>query len=723
MRPETSNSPEGTKEPLAASEIPAAPEILSPPEFFPSLIDPKLFPHSPENRCAKKLLPEIFWQGEKKQSEIFEEVGEIISKLEKNTEKGQQKIPSGRWYSDGEPIYPLYCFRGPSGKLRYFFSPKTHQLNAGIRKRVNLLGKGTQGIVIPGYELTQDPNGRWSLSKEATPTIAIKISEKTAPLDLKKVNERIEKELTLAKKFYGDEITVFSKPLRRQLHKVDWNAPDSVEPSDYHKIYIAMEYLPGVNGRVFCGIYGQILHVIEQKILDKEQKKIHSLHLFLEALDYCLSLIDQVIQAHDKGILLRDIKPGNLILNEGKTTLIDFGLSEFIENAGGLRRGGTGIYAAPETLEEKPMFSVSSDTFSTVISIAHLLGLNEHQYNNQRMFKPHGKIPEPPKVTPEKKDASDEAQSKGKSEAKPAQTSCQVNPVIKNLAENSPDRITEALLAHIPIGEHIKKSLLQTMKGAVDPDPDERPALADIRNVLKIAQKDALGKLEELAPGIKELRKKRKIQQKEKAEEKKASLVKEKRKTVEEYKVEIADFYQHIYRKANAPELEAVNKVEKTQKCDRLNFLAWLVTQNTFQAKFGGQNKILLFFCEHFELKSEILLTDNFEANIQAINAKANEMNRDTQIMTRWQFHRIYEDYEKKKDQSFLGYRWFTQSVESAKAIRKASEAKTPQARHEALINGYLEKKPRSSLLFFPAPKENSERTLGRSIMQFRTKA
>ena len=96
------------------------------------------------------------------------------------------------------------------------------------------------------------------------------------------------------------------------------------------KTYVVEEYINGVN----------LQDELEQgKIFDEKQ-----------VLQIALRLCDVLLAIHSKGILHRDIKPGNIILQNGNAWLIDFGASKTVsgDKTQDTRILGTPGFAPPE---------------------------------------------------------------------------------------------------------------------------------------------------------------------------------------------------------------------------------------------------------------------------------------------------------------------------------------------------------------------------------------
>src|SRR5215471_2010796 len=109
--------------------------------------------------------------------------------------------------------------------------------------------------------------------------------------------------------------------------------------------FLSMEYVDGED-------LGSLLHRIGRLPSDK-------------ALEIARKVCAGLAAAHEKGILHRDLKPGNVMLDrEGQVVLTDFGLAGIAGEIGGDEvRHGTPAYMAPEQLSGEEV-SVKSDIYS-----------------------------------------------------------------------------------------------------------------------------------------------------------------------------------------------------------------------------------------------------------------------------------------------------------------------------------------------------------------------
>lgn len=92
----------------------------------------------------------------------------------------------------------------------------------------------------------------------------------------------------------------------------------------------------------------------------------HYLYQLFEALDYC----------HSKGVMHRDVKPGNLMIDDVKKelTLIDFGLAEFYHPLKEYNlRVATKAFKGPELLVGYKMYDYSLDIWSSGCVFAQML--------------------------------------------------------------------------------------------------------------------------------------------------------------------------------------------------------------------------------------------------------------------------------------------------------------------------------------------------------------
>jgi pimeloyl-ACP methyl ester carboxylesterase len=78
-----------------------------------------------------------------------------------------------------------------------------------------------------------------------------------------------------------------------------------------------------------------------------------------EALDYAIQMVRGLDEAHRKGVLHRDVKPGNvMITSQGQVKLMDFGLARLVDQTQITKTGmvvGTPAYMSPEQASGQPV--------------------------------------------------------------------------------------------------------------------------------------------------------------------------------------------------------------------------------------------------------------------------------------------------------------------------------------------------------------------------------
>jgi serine/threonine protein kinase len=138
---------------------------------------------------------------------------------------------------------------------------------------------------------------------------------------------------------------------------------------DKKTIYIIMEFVKGIDLKI-------VINKIEQKM--PAQLAMMFIYYILKGLGY----------AHDKGIIHRDIKPGNILVSRnGEVKLVDFGLAHS-EDAGNLTMTGTLMgtpaYMSPEQARGETADN-QSDIFSTGIMFYELL-TGKKPYPNEKNY-------------------------------------------------------------------------------------------------------------------------------------------------------------------------------------------------------------------------------------------------------------------------------------------------------------------------------------------------
>src|SRR6267143_1462076 len=207
--------------------------------------------------------------------------------------------------------------------------------NLGNYKILEKLGAGGQGTV---YKAVDSKLGR---------TVVIKVLPEE--LVSKQANvKRFEREARLASSLDHPNIcTIF-----------DLNVIDDVH-------FIAMQYIPGRNVR----------QLVNGKPLQLES-----------ALSIAIQVTDALAVAHAQGIIHRDIKAGNVMVNaKGQAKVLDFGLAKLLDDDAARTSGihhteltevgipyGTATYAAPEQARGDRVDS-RADIFSTGVLLYEML--------------------------------------------------------------------------------------------------------------------------------------------------------------------------------------------------------------------------------------------------------------------------------------------------------------------------------------------------------------
>ena len=164
----------------------------------------------------------------------------------------------------------------------------------------------------------------------------------------------------LLPKLCQDE-NVVSRFLNEAKVMVDLNHPNIRQVYDYGDIdgrpAIIMEYLEGddLKARMKRG----------QRFTDEELKR------------WWNQLVDALNYTHKKGIVHRDIKPGNIFVNkEGNIKLLDFGIAKVRESISSTKTGqklGTLMYMSPEQVKDSKHIDYKTDVYSLAVTFVHLI--------------------------------------------------------------------------------------------------------------------------------------------------------------------------------------------------------------------------------------------------------------------------------------------------------------------------------------------------------------
>ena len=116
-----------------------------------------------------------------------------------------------------------------------------------------------------------------------------------------------------------------------------------------------------------------------------------------EALGIATSVAAALQHAHDKGVIHRDIKPGNILLQDGQPVVGDFGIALAVGAAGGARLTETGLsvgtpfYMSPEQATGDQGVGPASDTYALACVLYEML-VGEPPYPGKTAQAVLGKI-------------------------------------------------------------------------------------------------------------------------------------------------------------------------------------------------------------------------------------------------------------------------------------------------------------------------------------------
>ncbi|HSH75286.1 MAG TPA: serine/threonine-protein kinase [Longimicrobiales bacterium] len=116
-----------------------------------------------------------------------------------------------------------------------------------------------------------------------------------------------------------------------------------------------------------------------------------------EAIGIATAIANALHAAHERGIVHRDIKPGNILLSRGEPLVADFGIALAVGAAGGSRLTETGLsvgtpyYMSPEQATGDQAVGPASDTFALACVLYEML-VGEPPYPGNTAQSVLGKI-------------------------------------------------------------------------------------------------------------------------------------------------------------------------------------------------------------------------------------------------------------------------------------------------------------------------------------------
>jgi serine/threonine-protein kinase len=95
-----------------------------------------------------------------------------------------------------------------------------------------------------------------------------------------------------------------------------------------------------------------VLELLEGETLESRRARLGGQLSVVEAVEWTARLLDVLAAAHDRGVVHRDVKPGNVFLTlRGELKVLDFGLARLLDGTRATRSGqrmGTPAFMSPE---------------------------------------------------------------------------------------------------------------------------------------------------------------------------------------------------------------------------------------------------------------------------------------------------------------------------------------------------------------------------------------
>ena len=216
----------------------------------------------------------------------------------------------------------------------------TIYLNIGQRwfqyNERSLLGSGAMGTVYKGYDCNSGE-----------------------PVAIKRVKDNYANNPEIRYRAHQEADLMFRHPNLVEMLGCCEIAPDR------GPIFIVSNYVNGENIDQFINTHVRALPNVEKRICE----------LFLPVLD-ALSYI------HQKGIIHMDIKPSNIMMEQGKNVrLMDLGIANISDTVNTATSGmmGTPKYAAPEQFsdsEKRPQLTAATDIYEAGVTLYELITMH-----------------------------------------------------------------------------------------------------------------------------------------------------------------------------------------------------------------------------------------------------------------------------------------------------------------------------------------------------------